>query len=63
MRSSLLTSTGKDDPMLFILILGFALGVYVGYAHPQHVDQAVEFTKKTVNDLKEKFGKKGDGQG
>ncbi|MGD0826642.1 MAG: hypothetical protein ABSA09_00955 [Desulfobaccales bacterium] len=49
--------------MLFILILGFALGVYVGYAHPQHVDQAVEFTKKTVNDLKEKFGKKGDGQG
>lgn len=45
---------------MLLLILGFAIGVYVGYAHPQQVDQAVEFAKKTVNDLKEKFGKKGD---
>ena len=48
---------------MLLLILGFAIGVYVGYAHPQQVDQVVEFTKKTVNDLKKKFGKKGDGQG
>ena len=49
---------------MFLLILGFALGVYMGCTrHPQQVDQAVEFAKKTVNDLKEKFGKKGDGQG
>jgi len=48
---------------MLVLILGFAIGVYVGYAHPRQVDQAVEFAKKTVNDLKEKFGKKGDSQG
>ncbi len=48
---------------MLLLILGFAIGVYVGYTHPGQVDQAVEFAKKTVNDLKEKFGKKGDGQG
>ena len=47
---------------MLLLILGFAIGVYVGYAHPGQVDRAVEFAKKTVNDLKEKFGKKGDGQ-
>ncbi len=48
---------------MLLLILGFAIGVYVGYAYPRQVDQAVEFAKKTVNDLKEKFGKKGDRQG
>ncbi len=48
---------------MFLLILGFAIGVYVGYAYPQQVDQAKEFAKKTVNDLKEKFGKKDGGQG
>ncbi|MGD0970140.1 MAG: hypothetical protein ABSA04_01865 [Desulfobaccales bacterium] len=48
---------------MLLLILGFAIGVYVGYAYPQQVDQAVEFAKKMVNDLKKKFGKKGDGQG
>jgi hypothetical protein len=47
---------------MLLLILGFAIGVYVGYAYPQQVDQAVEFVKKMVNDLKEKFGKKGGGQ-
>jgi len=48
---------------MLLLIVGFAIGVYVGYAHPQQVDQAVEFAKKTVNDLKEKFGKKDDKEG
>jgi hypothetical protein len=43
---------------MFLIILGFALGVYVGYKHPGQVDQATEFTKKTIKDLKEKFGKK-----
>jgi hypothetical protein len=47
---------------MLLLILGLAIGVYVGYSHPQQVDQAVEFAKKTVNDLKEKFGKKDDGK-
>jgi len=43
---------------MFLLILGFAVGVYVGYKYPQQVEQASDFTKKTVKDLKEKFGKK-----
>jgi hypothetical protein len=48
---------GKEELML-LLILGFALGVYVGYKYPQQVEQATEYTKKTVKDLKDKFGKK-----
>jgi hypothetical protein len=44
---------------MFLLIVGFALGVFVGYKYPQQVEQATDFTKKTVNDLKDKFGKKG----
>ncbi|MGB7912244.1 MAG: hypothetical protein WCF59_08455 [Desulfobaccales bacterium] len=47
---------------MFLMIIGFAIGVYVGYAHPGQVDQTVDFTKKTVNDLKKKFGKKDGGQ-
>lgn len=43
---------------MFLLILGFAVGIYVGYKYPQQVEQASDFTKKTVKDLKEKFGKK-----
>ncbi|MGO9619868.1 MAG: hypothetical protein ACLPT6_00490 [Desulfobaccales bacterium] len=48
---------------MLLLIVGFAIGVYVGYAYPQQVDQAMAFGKKTVNDLKKKFGNKGDGKG
>jgi hypothetical protein len=44
---------------MFLLIVSFALGVFVGYKYPQQVDQATEFTKKTVNDIKDKFSKKG----
>lgn len=44
---------------MFLLIVSFALGVFVGYKYPQQVDQATEFTKKTVNDIKDKLGKKG----
>jgi hypothetical protein len=43
---------------MFLLIVGFAIGIYVGYKYPQQVDQATDFTKKTINDLKDKFGKK-----
>jgi hypothetical protein len=43
---------------MFLLILGFALGVYVGYKYPQQVEQVTDYTKKTVKDLKDKFGKK-----
>ncbi|MGA7579378.1 MAG: hypothetical protein ACLQUW_05425 [Desulfobaccales bacterium] len=46
---------------MFLLILGFAIGVYVGYVYPGQVEQAVDFAKKTFNDLKDKFGKKGGG--
>jgi hypothetical protein len=43
---------------MFLLIVGFAIGVYVGFKYPGQVQQATDFTKKTVNDLKEKFGSK-----
>ncbi len=43
---------------MFLLIVGFAIGIYVGYKYPQQVDQATDFTKKTFNDIKDKFGKK-----
>jgi hypothetical protein len=44
---------------MFLLIVGLAVGIYVGYKYPQQVEQATEFTKKTVNDIKDKFVKKG----
>ena len=43
---------------MFTLIVGLAIGIYVGYKYPQQVEQATDFTKKTFNDLKNKFGKK-----
>ncbi len=43
---------------MFLLIVGLAIGIYVGYKYPQQVEQATEFSKKTFNDIKEKFGKK-----
>ncbi len=43
---------------MFLLIVGIAIGIYVGYKYPQQVEQATDFTKKTFNDLKDKFGKK-----
>lgn len=43
---------------MFTLIVGLAIGIYVGYKYPQQVDQATDFTKKTINDIKNKFGKK-----
>ncbi len=43
---------------MFLLIVGFAVGVFVGYKYPQQVDQAVQSGKKVFNDLKDKISKK-----
>ncbi len=48
---------------MFLLIVGFAVGVFVGYKYPQQVDQVVETGKKLVNDVKEKFFKGSTPQG
>ncbi len=43
---------------MFLLIVVFAVGVFVGYKYPQQVDQAVQSSKKVFNDLKDKFSNK-----
>ena len=43
---------------MFLIIIGFALGVFVGYKYPQQVDQAVQSSKSLFNDLKDKISKK-----
>ena len=43
---------------MFLLIVGFAIGVWVGYKYPQQVDQAVQSSKKAFTDLKDKVTKK-----
>jgi hypothetical protein len=43
---------------MFLLIVGFAVGVFVGYKYPQQVDQAVQSGKKIATDLKDKISKK-----
>ena len=43
---------------MFVLIVVFAVGVFVGYKYPQQVDQVVQTSKKTFNDLKDKISKK-----
>jgi hypothetical protein len=43
---------------MFLLIVGFAIGVYVGFRYPEQVGQATEFGKKTFNEVKDKFTKK-----
>ena len=48
---------------MFLLIVGFVLGVFVGYKYPQQVDQVVESGKKTYHDLKDKFFKGSTPQG
>jgi hypothetical protein len=48
---------------MFLAILGFAAGVFVGYKYPRQVEQAVESTKKLYNDLKDKFFKGSPPQG
>ncbi len=43
---------------MFLLIVGFAVGVFVGYKYPQQVDQAIQSGKTAFNDLKDKIFKK-----
>ena len=43
---------------MFLIIIGFLLGVFVGYKFPQQVDQAVQSSKSIFNDLKDKISKK-----
>jgi hypothetical protein len=43
---------------MFQLIVGLAIGVFVGYKYPQQVQQAVQSGKKIFDDLKEKITKK-----
>jgi hypothetical protein len=43
---------------MFLLIVGFAVGVFVGYKYPQQVEQATQSGKKLFNDLKDKVSKK-----
>jgi len=43
---------------MFLLIVVFGAGVFVGYKYPQQVDQAVQSSKKIFNDLKDKISKK-----
>ena len=43
---------------MLLIIIGFVIGVFVGYKYPQQVDQAVQSGKKVFNDLKDKVSKK-----
>jgi hypothetical protein len=43
---------------MFLLIVGFAAGIFVAYKYPQQVDQAIQSSKTFVNDLKDKVSKK-----
>ncbi len=43
---------------MFLLIVSFAAGVYVGYKHPDQVAKAVDSSKKLFNDIKDKLTKK-----
>lgn len=43
---------------MFLVIVAFVLGVFVGYKYPQQVEQVVQAAKKTFADLKEKISKK-----
>jgi len=43
---------------MFLLILGFVGGVFVGYKYPQQVEQGLETIKKVFNDLKNMISKK-----
>jgi len=48
---------------MFITILGFAAGVFVGYKFPQQVEQAVGSAKKLFNDIKGMITKEPPRQG
>jgi hypothetical protein len=43
---------------MFLLIVVFAIGVFVGYKYPQQVEQVIQSAKKIFGDLKDKIFKK-----
>jgi hypothetical protein len=43
---------------MFLLILVFVGGVFVGYKYPQQVEQVLETIKKLFNDVKNMISKK-----
>ena len=43
---------------MLLLIVVFAVGVFVGYKYPQQVEQAIQAVKNAVNDLKNMISKK-----
>ena len=43
---------------MFLLIVGFGVGVFVGVKYPQQVGQATDTLKKAFNDLKDMVSKK-----
>lgn len=48
---------------MFLLIVGFAVGVFAGYKYPRQVEQVAETGKKLFNDVKDKFFKGSPPQG
>ncbi len=44
--------------MIIWLLIGLAVGIYIGYKYPEQVTRGVEKSKQTVNELKDKFTKK-----
>ncbi|MFW6123372.1 MAG: hypothetical protein ACOC6L_03960 [Thermodesulfobacteriota bacterium] len=44
--------------MIIWLLIGLAVGIYIGYKYPEQVTRGVEKSKQTANDLKDKFTKK-----
>ncbi len=43
---------------MFLIIVAFAAGVYVGYKYPEQVTKTVDSSKKLFNELKDKVTKK-----
>jgi hypothetical protein len=44
--------------MIFGLIIGFGIGVFVGYKYPVQVEKTWDGSKKLFNELKNKMFKK-----
>jgi hypothetical protein len=43
---------------MWLLIIGFGVGVFVGYKYPRQVEQVMSSIKNAATDLKDKFSKK-----
>jgi hypothetical protein len=43
---------------MFLIIVAFIVGVFVGYKYPQQVEQVTQWLTKLWNDVKDKFSKK-----